>query len=80
VIPLADGVEGEMVLRPARGWDVGTGAGQELRTRVRGGVVGLILDGRGRPVHLPDDDDARRECVTRWNQALGLYADTGEEA
>ena len=80
VIPLADGVEGEMVLRPARGWDVGAGAGQELRTRVRGGVVGLILDGRGRPVHLPDDDDARRECVTRWNQALGLYADTGEEA
>ena len=80
VIPLADGVEGEMVLRPARGWDVGAGAGQELRTRVRSGVVGLILDGRGRPVHLPDDDDARRECVTRWNQALGLYADTGEEA
>lgn len=80
VIPLADGVEGEMVLRPTRGWDVGAGAGQELRTQVRSGVVGLILDGRGRPVHLPDDDDARRECVTRWNQALGLYADTGEEA
>ncbi len=78
LLPLAEGEEGDLVLQPSRGWDVGAGAGQELRTRVRGGVVGLILDGRGRPIHLPDDDTERRECLSRWNQAVGLYSQDGE--
>lgn len=77
LLPLAEGVEADMVLRPAKGRDVGAGPGQEHRARVRGGVVGLILDGRGRPIALPEDAVTRRRDLERWNRALGLY---GEES
>ena len=80
LIPLAEGVEADLILRPNRGWNVGAGAGQELRTRVRGGVVGLVLDGRGRPLDIPEDLEARRRSLTAWNQALELYGDSGKEA
>jgi hypothetical protein len=73
--PFADGAEGELAITPGRGWDVGAGPGQPHSTAVRGGVVGLILDGRGRPLALPEDDDERRTCVRTWNQALQLYGE-----
>lgn len=41
-------------LEPARGFDVGAGPGKPLTKQVRGGTVGLILDGRGRPLHPQD--------------------------
>ncbi|WP_417851609.1 glutamate mutase L [Thalassoglobus sp.] len=37
-------------LNPTRGFDLGNGAGKSLEATVRGGTVGLILDGRGRPI------------------------------
>ena len=71
-IPLADGEEVEVSLQPARRWDVGAGPGQALNARVRGGVVGLVLDGRGRPIQMATDQDRRRQ-VSDWQQALNLY-------
>jgi uncharacterized protein (TIGR01319 family) len=47
-IELADAAECE--LEPARGVDVGAGPGEPVRRQLRGGVVGLVLDGRGRPL------------------------------
>ncbi len=61
-IELADAAECE--LEPARGVDVGAGPGEPVRREVRGGVVGLVLDGRGRP--LTGFDRAASE-------ALALY-------
>ncbi|QDT31431.1 glutamate mutase L [Thalassoglobus polymorphus] len=37
-------------LNPSRGFDLGNGAGKSVEATVRGGTVGLILDGRGRPI------------------------------
>ncbi|HVP06456.1 MAG TPA: glutamate mutase L, partial [Candidatus Acidoferrum sp.] len=37
---------------PERGYDVGAGRGVKLETALHGGVVGVILDGRGRPFDL----------------------------
>lgn len=71
-IPLADGEEVEVSLQPARRWDVGAGPGQALNARVRGGVVGLVLDGRGRPIQMAADQDRRRQ-ISDWQQALNLY-------
>ena len=71
-MPLADGEEVEVSLQPARRWDVGAGPGQALNTRVRGGVVGLVLDGRGRPIQMAADQDRRRQ-ISDWQQALNLY-------
>ena len=69
---LADGEEVEISLQPARRWDVGAGPGQALNARVRGGVVGLVLDGRGRPIQMAADQDRRRQ-ISDWQQALNLY-------
>ena len=72
-VPLPSGAQADLVMRPARGWDVGAGAGQELRARVHGGVVGVVLDARGRPLSLPTDPPDRRRLVEQWNEALGVY-------
>ena len=71
-MPLADGEEVEVSLQPARRWDVGPGPGQALNARVRGGIVGLVLDGRGRPIQMAADQDRRRQ-ISDWQQALNLY-------
>ncbi|MDE2734776.1 MAG: glutamate mutase L [Gemmatimonadota bacterium] len=71
-MPLADGEEIEVSLQPARRWDVGAGPGQALNARVRGGIVGLVLDGRGRPIQMASDQDRRRQ-ISDWQQALNLY-------
>lgn len=64
----------ELQLAPARGVDVGAGPGRPLRRTVRGGVVGLVLDGRGRrPIGVPEDRAARVAAARRWSEALGLY-------
>ncbi len=72
-LPLTADQEARLVVKPARGWDVGAGRGQELQTVVRGGVVGLILDGRGRPVQLDETDAGRLAQLEAWNRALELY-------
>jgi hypothetical protein len=75
LIPLGEGETVEATIAPARGWDVGAGRGQPHQSTLKGGVVGLVLDGRGRPLTLPDDDAARRELLDRWNRALDIYPD-----
>ena len=71
-LPLADGEEVEIALQPARRWDVGAGPGHALNARVRGGVVGLVLDGRGRPIEMATNRDRRRQ-MSDWQRALNLY-------
>jgi hypothetical protein len=37
------------------------------------GVVGLVLDARGRPIGLDASDPDRVEKIQRWADALGAY-------
>ena len=43
-------VEDTCVIVPAKGLDVGAGPGQPVEATLHGGVVGIYLDGRGRPL------------------------------
>ncbi|MFQ5990902.1 MAG: glutamate mutase L, partial [Nitrospiraceae bacterium] len=45
----------QVELRPVKQVDIGAGKGVPTTQEVRGGVVGLLLDGRGRPLQLPTD-------------------------
>ena len=72
LLPLADGETAEATIEPARNFDIGAGAGKTVTRTVRGGTVGLLLDGRGRPLDLPEDRTACRQAVTDWSNALGL--------
>ena len=72
-LPLVQNAEAELVLRPARNWDAGAGRGQEMRATVKGGEVGLILDGRGRPIVLLEDEAERVHQIDTWSKTLDLY-------
>jgi len=65
LVELREGVE--CTIEPARGVDVGAGPGEPVRRTLRGGVVGLVLDGRGRPLES--------FAAVRWSDALALYPD-----
>ena len=58
---------------PEKGWDVGADPGQALETVIPGGKVGLILDGRGRPIEFTADE-IRHQTVSDWAEALSLYS------
>lgn len=73
LIPLEAGQTAEVTVTPAKGFDVGAGAGQPISRQVTGGVVGLVLDSRGRPFNLPTDRAQRVKKLTAWNQALNIY-------
>jgi hypothetical protein len=57
--------------------DVGAGPGRPLHTTLQGGVVGLVIDTRGRPLQLPEDAVVRVPMLQRWVEALGEYPDAG---
>lgn len=38
--------------------------------KIVGGACGVIVDARGRPLHLPDDSAKRRDLLHRWQSAL----------
>ncbi|HEY6195111.1 MAG TPA: glutamate mutase L [Candidatus Eisenbacteria bacterium] len=59
---------------PGRGFDLGAGRGKPVTRTVRGGVVGLAVDTRGRrPFTLPEDATQRIARLREWNRALALY-------
>ncbi len=72
VLPLAPGQTDEATLTPARGFDVGAGRGKSLTATVEGGVVGLVIDTRGRPIALPPTQPARVAELQEWLRALDL--------
>jgi hypothetical protein len=43
-----------------------------VEATLEGGVVGIVVDTRGRPLQLPPDDAARRQKLIAWMTALGL--------
>jgi uncharacterized protein (TIGR01319 family) len=63
-----------LVATPERGVDVGAGRGRPLEADVRCGVVGLIVDARGRqPFVLPREPGERIARLRAWHRALGVY-------
>jgi hypothetical protein len=73
LLPLAEGERARVTVDPARGFDAGDGPGREVESDVTGGVVGLIVDARGRPLELPEDDEERMDAIRRWERALDAY-------
>ena len=61
------------VLEPLRNLDIGRGKGNRVETELQGGVVGIILDGRGRPFALPEDRAEQIEALKRWMLELDCY-------
>jgi len=73
MIPLGAGEKVNAVIVPFRGFDVGEGRSRRVEREIEGGVVGIIIDGRGRPLVLADDDNERARKLSEWERALDVY-------
>ena len=73
LLPLGPDETAKVTIDPARGFDVGAGPGKKVQRKVTGGTVGLFLDGRGRPLILPQQRSEAQRMMTRWVTAMELY-------
>lgn len=73
VIPLGVNEQALLTLFPAPAVDVGLGPGERARAaeEIDGGLIGLIIDARGRPLTLPSNEAERQARLLQWAQALG---------
>ncbi len=73
VIPLRFNEQALLTLYPAPTVDVGLGPGERARAaeEIDGGLIGLIIDARGRPLVLPDEKRERYARLLQWMQVLG---------
>jgi uncharacterized protein (TIGR01319 family) len=63
----------EAKLTPSRNMDIGAGKGEIINTRIYGGYVGILLDGRGRPLELPETDNERIAKLQEWSKVVNEY-------
>jgi hypothetical protein len=72
VIKLPLGQSGTLHLTPLHRFDVGMGGlGRGGTVKVIGGVLGVVIDARGRPLHLPAEPPSRRELLNNWLTTTG---------
>ena len=80
LVKLTEFEEAKALITPAKDYDIGAGLGKELEATVSGGVAGVILDARGRPIYLPEEEGQRRELLLKWFKAMSLYDESKLEA
>lgn len=71
-LPVTPGERALLSLFPAPSVDIGLGPGQHARSSepVEGGLLGLIVDARGRPVRLAVEPETRVQQLRAWRMAL----------
>ncbi len=72
-LPLDEGESAKVNIKPAFGYNCGEGAGRTVEALVAGGSVGIILDGRGRPIIVPQNPQQRLRQLKEWFRALDAY-------
>ncbi len=66
-------LRGTATINPARSLDMGEGRGRQTKTEIYGGVVGIVIDCRGRPIKFAKEQQARVKQVESWTQAFDAY-------
>ena len=74
LFPLDVGEKALATFEPIARVDIGEGRGQTVKRELDGGKVGIILDGRGRPLMtVPDDKRQRIDQMISWLENLNVY-------
>lgn len=72
MIALPYGQKARLSIQPFHKADIGMGApGRGGSVTVKGGVLGVVIDARGRPLSLPKDIAKRQELYKKWLWSLG---------
>ncbi len=71
VLPVLPGQQADLELRPARRFDAGLGPGRGGKRRISGGLAGLIIDARGRPLRLANEPEERQVQTRQWLWDVG---------
>ena len=71
--PLGVGEKAQVTIQPERRLDMGAGRGQPVEAEVEGGVVGLVVDTRGRPLEVSNASTERVASLKKWFEALDVY-------
>ena len=66
------------ILTPAKGVDVGAGDGEQISTTIFGGQVGIVFDGRGRPLEIDASSSKRVSNLKKWSEAMNEYPEIGK--
>ncbi|NTW97871.1 MAG: hypothetical protein HGB28_04900, partial [Oscillochloris sp.] len=78
-LPLSQGRYAQITLRPAPGVRIGRAAPGEVVVSdpagIAGSALGVVIDARGRPLHLPADE--RQRCLKIWEWLVALGAERG---
>jgi hypothetical protein len=71
-IKLPLGQAGTLHLTPLHRFDVGMGGfGRGGTVKVIGGVLGVLIDARGRPLRIPAEPSRRRDLLNKWLATAG---------
>jgi uncharacterized protein (TIGR01319 family) len=73
LLPLAEHETAKIILHPEKGFDIGDGRGKTVEATIEGGVVGIVIDCRGRPFSLPEDKEKRSTKLNTWFAAMNMY-------
>ena len=74
LIPLGVGEVAKAILKTSGGLILDKEKNKELQTELHGGVVGIVLDTRGRqPFGLPTEKTQRIEYLKKWMRELDAY-------
>jgi uncharacterized protein (TIGR01319 family) len=72
-LPLGPDERVRLEASPEKGFDLGEGPGKNISLDVEGGQAGLVLDGRGRPLSLPEQQGERFRRLGQWFKAMDIY-------
>ena len=60
-------------LKPAKQVDIGFGKGKEFNGEIKGGVEGVVLDGRGRKIIFDSNKKNRINKILSWSENSNEY-------
>lgn len=71
-ISLPEGQSGTLHLAPLHRFEVGMGGlGRGGTVKVVGGMLGVVIDARGRPLRMLAEPSRRREMLNKWLETVG---------
>lgn len=75
-LPLDVGQEYQIIVTPANSFNVGAGLGKPLHRTIKAGLLGVVLDGRGRPILYSGPTSQRYQDILEGYRQLHVYPDS----